>query len=98
MEGLKKPLWNAMFFFFFVQIKWLLKDEIASARRHIFPVTASTLDMVADHVCNSLGKKTCLHQQVDLKFVFGPEQSLSEFIKVNLITFQTFVLEAGLIP
>lgn len=65
------------------QIKWLLKDEIASARRHIFPVTVDTLDMVASHVCNSLNNKTCLYEQVDLKFVFGPEQSLSEFVKVN---------------
>lgn len=65
------------------QIKWLLKDEIASARRHIFPVTVETLDMVASHVCNSLNNKTCLYEQVDLKFVFGPEQSLSEFVKVN---------------
>ncbi|XP_071849509.1 KICSTOR complex protein SZT2-like isoform X4 [Apostichopus japonicus] len=63
------------------EIKWLLKDEIASARRHIFPVTVDTLDMVASHVCNSLNNKTCLYEQVDLKFVFGPEQSLSEFVK-----------------
>ncbi|XP_022100207.1 KICSTOR complex protein SZT2-like isoform X2 [Acanthaster planci] len=62
------------------EIKWLLEDEIASAKHHIFPVTVETLDMVAQHVRVSYpSKPSCKAAEIPLQFVFGPEQSLAQF-------------------
>ncbi|XP_077980912.1 KICSTOR complex protein SZT2-like isoform X2 [Glandiceps talaboti] len=61
------------------QIKWLLKDEIASAKRLMTPINASTLEMVAAHVQASTDKPTCKAEHVPLQFVFGAEQSLGKF-------------------
>ncbi|XP_071952903.1 KICSTOR complex protein SZT2-like isoform X2 [Antedon mediterranea] len=63
------------------QIKWLLQDEIASAKRSIYPVTLNTLDMVAKHINNSTCKPSCVAKDFPLKFVFGHEHSLKKFIK-----------------
>ncbi|XP_038066587.1 KICSTOR complex protein SZT2-like [Patiria miniata] len=66
------------------EIKWLLEDEIASAKHHIFPVTVETLDMVAQHVKVSYpAKPSCRSTEIPLKFVFGPEQSLAKFTEVR---------------
>ncbi|XP_071800440.1 KICSTOR complex protein SZT2-like isoform X4 [Asterias amurensis] len=62
------------------EIKWLLKDEMASAMHHIFPVTVETLYMVAQHVRDSFhDKPSCKATEIPLQFVFGPEQSLAKF-------------------
>nr|XP_006812588.1 PREDICTED: uncharacterized protein LOC102802249 [Saccoglossus kowalevskii] len=63
------------------QIKWLMKDEIASAKRLISPINATTLDMVAIHVTGSTAKATCKAEKVPLHFVFGAEHSRDKFIE-----------------
>ena len=64
------------------QIQWLLRDEIASALRLVVPVTATTLEMVATHVKESVDRPKCIHSDVDLHFVYGPEKSMQHFIQV----------------
>ena len=61
---------------------WLLRDEIASALRMTVPVTAPTLEMVANHVKDSEKKPCCIFKTILLQFVYGPEQSLMHFIEV----------------
>ncbi len=68
------------------QIKWLLRDEIASALRLVVPVTATTLEMVATHVRESVDRPKCIHSKVDLQFVYGPEKSMQHFIQVVELT------------
>ena len=68
------------------QIQWLLTDEIVSALRLTVPVTADTLEMVTEHIKVSANKPdnfSILLEQVYLKFVYGPEQSLTHFIEVG---------------
>ena len=67
-----------------VQIQWLLTDEIASAMRSIVPVSLETLEMVAGHVKGSEDRPMCFAENVPLHFVYGPEQSLTPFIEVNM--------------
>ena len=62
---------------------WLLRDEIASSLRQTVPVTAETLEMVANHVSSSKNKPCCVTHSVPLQFVYGPEQSLTHFIQVG---------------
>ena len=50
------------------------------------PVTAETLDMVANHVKHSAPRSegwSILLDEVYLTFVYGPEQSLTHFIEVG---------------
>ncbi|XP_070564104.1 KICSTOR complex protein SZT2-like isoform X4 [Ptychodera flava] len=61
------------------QIKWLLEDEIASAKRLMSPINAATLEMVCNHVERSKDKRTCKAEVSPLQFVFGAEQSLGKF-------------------
>ena len=77
------------------QLEWLLTDEICSAMRQVSPVTSTTLDMVAAHVKGSNEKPKCIHNEIPLQFVYGPEQSMVHFNEVNLI--MTFILDVGTI-
>ncbi|XP_078074903.1 SZT2 subunit of KICSTOR complex isoform X3 [Mustelus asterias] len=61
------------------EIHWLLEDEIVSALRHSTNITLATLQKVSDHVLGSKGRPRCHSEEVPLKFVFGPEQSLEKF-------------------
>ncbi|KAL2090034.1 hypothetical protein ACEWY4_014722 [Coilia grayii] len=61
------------------EIRWLLEDEIVSALRHSRVINRSTLQKVANHVCQSSGRPRCHYEVVPLQFVFGPEQSLEKF-------------------
>ncbi|XP_063057669.1 KICSTOR complex protein SZT2 isoform X2 [Engraulis encrasicolus] len=61
------------------EIRWLLEDEIVSALRHSRIINTSTLQKVANHVCQSSGRQRCHYEVVPLQFVFGPEQSLEKF-------------------
>lgn len=64
-----------------------MTDEMVSALRLTTPVTEETLEMVAEHVKNSLPRDNwaSVLDHVYLKFVYGPEQSLTHFIEVRLI-------------
>lgn len=68
------------------QIEWLLRDEVTSSLRHIYPVTAANLQLVADHVKESKGKVACVTETIPLKFVFGQEQSLPRFVQVGAMS------------
>ena len=68
--------------------RWLLHDEIASSSRSMLPVTSDVLDTVAKHVKNSIGHAQCLHEEVQLQFVFGTEQTLTLFEQVIVNKFQ----------
>ncbi|XP_067893001.1 KICSTOR complex protein SZT2-like [Heterodontus francisci] len=61
------------------EIHWLLEDEIVSALRHSTNITLAILQKVSDHVCRSEKRPRCHSEEVLLKFVFGPEQSLEKF-------------------
>ncbi|CAG2053923.1 unnamed protein product [Timema podura] len=61
------------------EIQWLMKDEIASFLLDIMPLKEDTLKFVADHVCSSPGRSSCLMEKVPLQFVFGPDQSMERF-------------------
>lgn len=60
-----------------------MKDEKASAARHIVPLTLNTLEMVAKHVQESKGKLSCIADNVSLQFVYGADQSLAKFVEVS---------------
>nr|CAD7568424.1 unnamed protein product [Timema californicum] len=61
------------------EIQWLMKDEISSFLLDIMPIKEDTLKFVADHVCSSPGRSSCLLEKVPLQFVFGPDQSMERF-------------------
>ncbi|KAL1484259.1 hypothetical protein MTO96_032675, partial [Rhipicephalus appendiculatus] len=75
------------------KLKWMLKDEMASAALNSFPLTAEALHMVAEHVRSTAEARTttrlhattgapgCQVQKVPLQFVFGPEQSFGKFLQ-----------------
>ncbi|XP_023223130.1 KICSTOR complex protein SZT2-like [Centruroides sculpturatus] len=60
-------------------IEWMLQDEIASAALNTYPLTVTTLEMVAKHVKNSTQYPCCLMEEVPLQFVFGSDISLDKF-------------------
>ena len=60
------------------EVNWLLRDEIVCALHRTGNVTDSSLEYVVDHVRNS-SKVNCIHHDVKLQFVFGPEPSLKLF-------------------
>lgn len=64
------------------QIKWLLRDEIASAMLHMYPLTEQTLEMVAAHVESSRQARNCICESISLNFVCGMEQSRDKFMQV----------------
>ncbi|XP_077498941.1 KICSTOR complex protein SZT2-like isoform X2 [Amblyomma americanum] len=75
------------------KLKWMLRDEMASAALNSFPLTAETLHMVAEHVRSTAQARTttrlhattgapgCQVQQVPLQFVFGHELSFGKFLQ-----------------
>lgn len=75
------------------KVKWMLRDEIASAALGSYPLTMSTLHMVTEHVETTANARSttrlhaatgapgCQVQRVPLQFVFGPEQSFDKFLQ-----------------
>ncbi|CAN8028214.1 unnamed protein product, partial [Ixodes persulcatus] len=75
------------------KMKWMLRDEMASAALGSFPLTASALHMVSEHVQMTArarsttrlhaatGAPGCQVRKVPLQFVFGPEQSFGKFLQ-----------------
>ncbi|CAL4206567.1 unnamed protein product, partial [Meganyctiphanes norvegica] len=63
------------------EIKWLLRDEIASAQLHTYPLTEQTLEMVCAHVKSSKLDRNCIYEAVPLNFVCGMEQSRTKFMQ-----------------
>lgn len=66
-----------------LQIKWLLRDEIASSMLHSYPLTEQMLDMVAAHVESSQKPRNCISESIPLNFVCGMEQSKDKFMQVQ---------------
>lgn len=73
-------------FYFVFQIRWLLEDEIVSALRHSWVISATTLQKVTQHVLSSSGRQHCHCEDVPLQFVFGPEQSLEKFKEARTLS------------
>ena len=65
------------------QLGWLLKDEMASAMRLVVPVTATTLQAVAEHVKSSVDRPKCVFHSEHLHFVYGPKKSMEYFTQVH---------------
>jgi hypothetical protein len=63
------------------EIKWLLKDEIATALLDIDSVKSNTLDYVMKHVAESKVRPSCIMDVIHLNFVFGSSQSHGKFIE-----------------
>ncbi|XP_025829072.1 KICSTOR complex protein SZT2-like [Agrilus planipennis] len=63
------------------EIKWLLRDEIATALLDMNPVTPETLNFVINHVIKSPGRSSCILDRVDLHFVYESHQSHEKFVK-----------------
>ncbi|KAJ3640250.1 hypothetical protein Zmor_003559 [Zophobas morio] len=63
------------------EIKWLLKDEIATALLDIDSVTMNTLDYIMRHVAESTTRFSCIMDIINLNFVFGSGQSQAKFIE-----------------
>ncbi|XP_047479590.1 KICSTOR complex protein SZT2-like isoform X5 [Penaeus chinensis] len=63
------------------EIKWLLRDEIASSMLHSYPLTEQMLDMVAAHVESSQKPRNCISESIALNFVCGMEQSKDKFMQ-----------------
>ncbi|XP_067679134.1 KICSTOR complex protein SZT2-like [Haliotis asinina] len=63
------------------EIEWLLSDEITSSLRNLHPISADALKFVTEHIKSSVqaGKPACVHDRVDLMFVYGADQSLGRF-------------------
>ena len=51
----------------------------------VTPVTSTTQDMVVANVKGSNEKPKCIHSEIPLQFVYGPEQTMVHFNEVNLI-------------
>ncbi|GJQ67112.1 hypothetical protein Trydic_g21981 [Trypoxylus dichotomus] len=70
------------------EIKWLLKDEIATSLLDIEPVTITTLKFISKHITNSTSRKSCVLDIIDLNFVYEPSQShkkfVQEFFKISI--------------
>lgn len=73
-------------FYLVFQIRWLLEDEIVSALRHSWVISATTLQKVTQHVLSSSGRQHCHCEDVPLQFVFGPEQSLEKFKEARILS------------
>ena len=69
----------------FPQIEYLMQEEVISALRHMFPISADTLTFVADYIHNGVDYqiKTARYQVVNMQFVFETDQSLNMFIQVK---------------
>ncbi|KAF5294731.1 hypothetical protein FQA39_LY00215 [Lamprigera yunnana] len=63
------------------KIKWLLKDEIATALLDIDIVTPETLSFVMNHVSDNVGCSSCVLDIIDLNFVYGSSHSYDKFVQ-----------------
>ncbi|RUS91873.1 hypothetical protein EGW08_000444, partial [Elysia chlorotica] len=66
------------------EIESLMQEEVISALRHMFPISADTLSFVADYIHNGVDYqiKTARYQVVNMQFVFDDtDQSLTMFIQ-----------------
>ncbi|KAK4871539.1 hypothetical protein RN001_015663 [Aquatica leii] len=63
------------------KIKWLLKDEIATALLDIDLITSDTLNFVISHVSDNVGCSSCLLDTIDLSFVYGSVHSYDKFVQ-----------------
>lgn len=63
------------------EIKWLLKDEIATALLDVEPVTSSTLNTIVSHVSHSTGKPSCDIDKINLNFVYNTAESYNNFVE-----------------
>lgn len=66
-----------------MQIKWLLRDEIASAMLHTCHLKEANLEMVVAHVESSHNARNCISESIPLNFVCGMEQSKERFMQVH---------------
>lgn len=70
------------------QVEWLVQDEVLSRSRELVSegegVSPSLLQSVASHVQSSSGKYVnCLFNQEIIKFVFGAQNSMHQFLQVS---------------
>ncbi|XP_050730013.1 KICSTOR complex protein SZT2-like isoform X17 [Eriocheir sinensis] len=63
------------------EIKWLLRDEIASAMLHTCHLKEANLEMVVAHVESSRNAPNCILESIPLNFVCGMEQSKERFMQ-----------------
>ncbi|CAH0562057.1 unnamed protein product [Brassicogethes aeneus] len=64
------------------EIKWLLKDEIATALLDIEPVKPDTLNFVTSHVTTgSQMRASCVMDIIKLNFVYACRQSSEKFVE-----------------
>ncbi|XP_063888022.1 KICSTOR complex protein SZT2-like isoform X5 [Scylla paramamosain] len=63
------------------EIKWLLRDEIASAMLHTCHLKEANLEMVVAHVESSHHARNCISESIPLNFVCGMEQSKERFMQ-----------------
>lgn len=56
-------------------------SQIAACALDDWPVTESTLSMVAEHISGSLGRSTCLLETVPLHFVYETGKCLAKFLE-----------------
>ncbi|XP_046683213.1 KICSTOR complex protein SZT2-like isoform X2 [Homalodisca vitripennis] len=63
------------------EIKWLMRDEIAAFLLDTYPVSETTLQLVADHVSSSANRSSCIMQIIPLQFYCNAEQSLLMFLQ-----------------
>lgn len=69
----------------FIQMKWLMKDEIVTFMLDSSPVTSDILKMVCDHIELSSNASTCFIEKVPLSFVFGKQTTcINNFLQVSL--------------
>ncbi|XP_076055800.1 KICSTOR complex protein SZT2-like isoform X3 [Oratosquilla oratoria] len=62
-------------------VKWLLRDEIASSLLQAYPLTEQILEMVAAHVESSSNAGNCIYEPIGLHFVCGAEKSMEQFVQ-----------------
>lgn len=74
------------------QVQFLLKDEIATSLLDEDPVMIETLDLVTNHVVDSITSSSCKLDIVELDFVFNTYNSYEQFVEV---TYWLFVLFAN---
>lgn len=73
------------------EVKWLLRDEIATALLDLEPVSIETLNMVIEHVESSPYKVSCKKDIINLNFVYGASHSRNKFLQVSSIIYLFFV-------
>ena len=64
-----------------LELRWLMRDEMAACALDDWPVQEATLHMVAEHITQSLGRSTCLLETVPLHFVYETNKCLGKFLE-----------------